>query len=122
MKKEFVFCVCGGRDYANEEYMFEKLDDILSHYKMMCASIAIMSGCASGADSLALKWAYDRNVGTREYPADWKKHGKAAGPIRNRQMLEAGFDVLLAFPGGRGTRDMIKITKARGIHVIEFKR
>lgn len=120
--RDKVFCITGGRDYTNRDYMFLKLDDIYSYYKLMGIPIAIMSGCARGADTLALEWAYDRNVATREYPADWKKHGKRAGPLRNLEMLKAGFDVLLAFPGGTGTAHMVNISKAANKHVIEFKQ
>ena len=50
-----------------------------------------------------------------EFPADWAKHGKAAGPIRNAEMLTEFLpDYIVAFPGGKGTADMLrKAEKAR---------
>ena len=57
-----------------------------------------------------------------EVRADWEKHGKAAGAIRNQQMLDDYHpDAVIAFPGGRGTADMIKRARARMIDVIEIK-
>ena len=53
------------------------------------------------------------------FPAEWKKHGKAAGPIRNRKMLQDGKpDLVLAFPGGRGTANMVELATDAGIRVM----
>ncbi len=55
-------------------------------------------------------------------PADWDKFGKGAGPIRNQQMIDEGKpDLVVAFPGGTGTADMVKRAKKHGIEVIEVK-
>jgi hypothetical protein len=51
------------------------------------------------------------------FPADWKKYKRAAGHIRNKEMLDFGFDLLIAFPGGPGTTNMITITRGAGIPV-----
>ena len=52
------------------------------------------------------------------YPANWKKHGRAAGPIRNKQMLEeAKPDLVIAFPGGAGTANMVKQAREAGVKV-----
>src|SRR5690606_30354012 len=51
------------------------------------------------------------------YPADWRRHGRAAGPIRNQEMADAGADLCIAFPGGRGTADMVRRARAAGIPV-----
>lgn len=60
----------------------------------------------------------DRRVAYLNYPADWEKHGRAAGPIRNEKMLIVGTpDMVLAFPGGRGTADMIRKAEAAGLPV-----
>jgi hypothetical protein len=81
----------------------------------------LIVGDASGADEMALLWARDRAVDVELHRADWKKHGKAAGPIRNQQMVDAGADVVLAFPFGesRGTRHCMKAANAAGILVVE---
>jgi len=54
--------------------------------------------------------------------AKWSKHGRAAGPIRNQEMIdECKPDLVVAFPGGRGTADMVRRAKAAGIRVIEVQ-
>lgn len=84
--------------------------------------IVIIHGGAKGADSLADQWAVVNWVRFEEFRADWNKHGKSAGMIRNLQMITEGKpDVVLAFPGGPGTRNMIKQARAHGIRVIEVK-
>lgn len=68
----------------------------------------IVSGGALGADALGEQWATRHKVKIRRFPAYWKKHGKAAGPIRNAEMA-AHADALVAVWDGesRGTKDMI---------------
>jgi hypothetical protein len=69
---------------------------------------------------MAFNWAKDRGVEVLEFSADWKTHGKSAGPMRNRQMLNDGQPTaVVAFPGGRGTADMIRAAKAVGLPVWE---
>lgn len=112
-----VICVCGGREYANREYAFKVLDGARAFY----GHVMIKNGAARGADKLSSEWALSRGVPLHEYPADWNTHKKAAGPIRNREMLQSGFDMLIAFPGGSGTADMVKITKKAGIEVLDLR-
>ena len=81
----------------------------------------VIHGGATGADSLASEWAEAGGVVVEVYPADWRSHGRAAGPIRNQEMLEkAGPAFLVAFPGGRGTADMIRRAKKARIPVAEI--
>ncbi len=82
--------------------------------------ILIIHGGAKGADRIADEWAVVNWTLLEEYKADWDTHGKAAGAIRNRQMIIEGKpDVVLAFPGGPGTANMVKQARAHGIRVIE---
>jgi hypothetical protein len=108
--------VCGGRDYQDKDKVFAVLDEI--HAQTSISSI--IHGCASGADTLGSDWAWIRGIDEERYPADWKTHGKAAGPIRNRQMLNTQPNLVVAFPGGRGTQDMINISRIAGIEVREI--
>lgn len=78
--------VCGGRDFRDRWAIYNRLDMIRADRGISC----IISGAASGADHIAANWAKDRGVDLREFPADWSKFGKAAGPMRNRQMLNDG--------------------------------
>lgn len=103
--------VCGGRDYADRETLFKVLDGIRPDL--------VIQGAAKGADAMALEWCHSRMVECWNMPADWKKHGKAAGPIRNRRMIEEGRpDLVIAFPGGIGTADMIRQAEEASIRVI----
>lgn len=79
----------------------------------------LISGGATGADTLGINWAKERGADYEVFPADWKKHGKAAGPIRNIQMIDSGIDVLIAFRGGRGTAHMMESCEKRGIKVLK---
>lgn len=116
---EQCILVCGGRDYDNRKQLFRILD--VAHTANPI--VLLVHGDAPGADTLAQKWADDRGVCCKVYPADWKKHGRAAGPIRNQQMLESEkVHLVIAFPGGRGTADMVKRAEDRGIPVAKVRR
>jgi len=80
--------------------------------------IILMHGaCPTGVDLVVDKWA-DRNMMiTKRYPADWKRYGNAAGPIRNQQMVDKGPSYCIAFPGGDGTKDCVTRADEAGIQV-----
>lgn len=107
--------VTGGRDYTNREVVFDALDEI---HKQHGISMIIQGG-AGGADCLAFLWATDRKVSDTTCPANWRKYGKAAGPIRNQQMLDdCNPDLVVAFPGGRGTANMVSLAKKANVTII----
>lgn len=111
--------VCGGRDYTNEKMAFAILDAAHAANPI----IEVIHGAATGADMLAAAWAAKRGVPERAFPADWETHGKAAGPIRNRQMLDQGKPhIVIAFPGGRGTRNMIEQAEGANVPVARIKK
>lgn len=63
-------------------------------------------------------WARKRGLTNRKFPANWDAHGRAAGAIRNKQMLLEGKpDLVIAFPGGRGTADMVRRAQEAGVVV-----
>lgn len=102
--------VCGGRDYDDAQQM----QDVLSSVNIS----EICHGGARGADSLAGEYAKQKGIVCRVYPADWNKHGKSAGYVRNIQMADEFLpDMVIAFPGGKGTKNMIDIAQKRGIKV-----
>lgn len=81
----------------------------------------IIHGAANGADEWADYWAERNNVPHRAYPADWRRNGRAAGPIRNQRMLDDGKpDLVIAFTGGRGTADMVRRARAAGVRVLDL--
>lgn len=101
--------VCGGRDFNNYWKLCHEMD-LISEEKDFDNNqpITIISGEARGADTLAKQYAEECGWNYEGYPADWKLHGRGAGPIRNRQMLVEGKpDLVVAFPGGVGTKNMI---------------
>lgn len=103
--------VCGGRDYQDREAVFAALDRIRPDL--------VIQGGATGADRLAFDWCMARTVECYNMPANWKEHGKAAGPIRNQRMIdEFRPSMLIHFPGGRGTADMISRATKAGLEII----
>jgi hypothetical protein len=87
------------------------------------ATPIIVHGAAEGADALAERWAKAEFIGRHRFPAQWDKYGKAAGPIRNQAMIDKGKpDLVVAFPGDRGTADMGRRAKAAGIKVVEIEQ
>jgi UDP-N-acetylmuramoylalanine-D-glutamate ligase len=106
--------VCGGREFDDFRLLAETLD------KHTDSSTLIIHGNAIGADFLARVYAKYCHMGEKRFPADWKKYGKAAGHIRNQQMLDEGKpDLVIAFPGGDGTADMVRRARKAGVEVIE---
>jgi hypothetical protein len=108
--------VAGGRDYSDYNAVKTKLDNFRSTLKPG-TEINIISGGAKGADNLGERYASENKLGIQRFKADWNEYGKAAGPIRNADMAAEG-DVLIAFPGGAGTKDMIKTMRNKGKRVI----
>ena len=130
---EFKVLVCGGRDYG---YRYNQKTDKKERYEPEIARlyktldlvrsstsrpITIIQGEQRGADLLAKEWAESRGIKVEGYPADWEKHKKAAGPIRNKQMIDEGKPhLVIAFPGGNGTKNMVALAKRYGIPVKEY--
>lgn len=115
--------VCGGRNFYDYTLVSKKLNALFPSTDDMSTWLpppdtVIIHGGAKGADSLADQWAVTKGVEIEEYKADWIKHGRAAGPIRNQLMLDKGKpDLVIAFPGGAGTADMVRRAKKAGIPV-----
>jgi hypothetical protein len=82
--------------------------------------IVIIEGDAPGADSAAADFAVVHFCQLETYPAQWSKYGAAAGPIRNKQMLDEGKpDLVVAFPGGKGTANMVRLAQEAGVEVMK---
>ena len=112
--------VCGGRRWGWARYDASKTLQMLAAaqrrqtYAVLDsiheqgAIDVVINGDAKGADRLSSQWAGERDVEIVRFPADWGTHGRAAGPIRNEEMLRVGRpDIVVAFPGGHGTANMI---------------
>lgn len=109
--------VCGGRSF-NDRATVER---VLGQIHAETPIAVVIEGGASGADRLAFAWASAGNrCGTETYAADWEADGRAAGPQHNARMLHDGRpDLVVAFPGGRGTADMVAKARRAGVRVVE---
>lgn len=108
------FIVCGGRNYKNVAAIEHALTVLHQRIGIAC----IIHGGASGADDIAAGWALSNGIQVYEFEAKWNSQGRRAGPIRNALMLEEGKpDGVVAFPGGSGTKDMVKQARAAGVTV-----
>jgi hypothetical protein len=105
--------ICGSRDYANAAFLFDDLDRL----GVLFPITGIIHGAQTGADTLAGRWARLRRIPETPVPADWDRLGAAAGPERNRRMVAMRPDLVIAFPGGTGTADMMRQARAAGIRV-----
>lgn len=124
--------VCGGRDYKDRANVYRWLTTMFEPAYpndvngtagtwLPRPDLHLIVGGAKGADQFAEDWAVVHWVQYSVYTADWNKHGKAAGYIRNRQMLEEGKpDLVIAFPGGNGTADMVAQARAAKVPVLEI--
>jgi hypothetical protein len=121
----YTVLVTGDRNWTNYERIARELDAVMHERN---AAVLIIHGAATGADSLARQWSdrnyhyYDGYQDSKEYPANWRKYGRAAGPIRNQQMLEEGKpDFVLAFhnniANSKGTKDMVARARKANIPV-----
>ena len=108
--------VTGGRNYKDYDRLVRELDAVSKD-----RATHIIHGGASGADLLARQYAIAAANDIQEVvcPANWMMQGRAAGPIRNQKMIDLKPDVVVAFPGGKGTADCVRRAKAAGIPVIE---
>lgn len=116
--------VTGGRDFHDQG----AVDRVLDHVFATCSGgMVLLHGAAKGADACANAWAMAKrvvgaSVGIHRYHAEWRKHGKAAGPMRNQRMIEDGRpDLVVAFPGGAGTADCVRRAKEAGIEVLVIR-
>lgn len=109
--------IAGCRDFNDYELLKEKCDYFLQDEKK--EDVVIISGHASGADALGERYAQERGFQLETFPADWKAHGRAAGPIRNARMASAA-NALIAFWDGksRGTKNMIETAKNHNLKVV----
>ena len=107
--------VTGGRDFCDAPALVRALDAIYAE-----GPFRLAQGGARGADGRARDWASARGVGCVTYAADWQRYGRAAGVIRNREMLQDfAPDLVVAFPGGRGTQHCCDTARKMGITIIE---
>ena len=112
--------IAGSRGFSDFQLLFAKCEEIFKDK----SEIEIVSGTAKGADKLGEHYASLKGYSVARFPADWDKHNKQAGMLRNREMAEYS-DCLIAFWDGesRGTKNMIDLAQSKGleVHVIVYK-
>ncbi len=110
---KFKIAIVGSRTFHSysciEEFVLRKIDT----ENISC----VVSGAAKGVDTLARKFAHKHNLEMIEFPAEWKKYGAAAGPIRNTKIVEEA-DIVFAFPTKSSTGTYDSIRKARKLQKI----
>ena len=128
----YKILVCGSRDIKDQEFVFKKLDFLLSNKDL--SSVVIIHGDQKsfdrhleifyGADHFAKLWSVLKGVKQIPFPADWDKFGKSAGPIRNKQMANEDLDACVAFLGrnskNAGTLNMLKLVKDKDIVIKKY--
>lgn len=107
-------CVTGGRDYLNQDFV----KDVFKRLPLLSF---VGVGCCTGLDAMVREYARSNNITYQIFKADWTNLGRKAGPIRNEEMLRGSNpDYLLAFVGGRGTKNCSVLAKRLGIKVIDL--
>ena len=109
---------CGDRNWTATQPILDALHRFNPEHD------TIMHGAARGADSIAGRLATDLGFAVRIFPANWELYNKAAGFIRNKQMLDQNPDLVLAFHPdinlSKGTKHMVRIARAKGTPVEVF--
>ncbi|HEY2763334.1 MAG TPA: DUF2493 domain-containing protein [Pseudonocardiaceae bacterium] len=114
--------ITGSREWRDRDVIRQALLSIASVHGIPARNVTVVHGAARGADSIAAEIAAQLGMVVEPHPADWKTHGKAAGVIRNAEMVCLGAGVCLAFPLGRsvGTQDCMRRARKAGITVIDY--
>ena len=109
--------ICGDRNWTD-------IIAIAREIQALPLDAVIVTGGARGADTIAHDFAAAHGNPTEVHYAQWEKHGKSAGPIRNQEMLACGLDLVLAFHpdlrASKGTADMVRRARKAGLEVRVF--
>lgn len=117
--------VTGSRNWTDKSTLWKMLDLECDYAILSGKNLVVRHGaCPTGADQLTDEWYFNRRINgymgisIERFPADWSI-GKFAGPKRNREMVDLGADIVLAFPLGesRGTRGTINYARKQGLIV-----
>src|SRR5688572_25033460 len=126
-----IVLVCGGRNHSNYALIWDTLDQLHAERGIT----RIVHGAGGNVDMSADAWAKSRKVEVKPYPADWTdisrpdavirirrdgaKYDAKQGINRNQEMLDKeDIALVVAFPGGPGTRDMVARSRRAGIDVM----
>lgn len=108
--------IAGSRHFHSYSFIKERLDAYFSKRKPS----EIVCGCCEGVDMAGKQYAIENGIPIKYFPANWYKHGKAAGPIRNKEMAEYADCLVLFWDGiSHGSRNMLYIAKKTGLNIRE---
>lgn len=108
--------VAGGRDFKPSRKHIEWLINVLRSLN----TTEVVCGMAKGADLFGKQVALKMNIPVKEFPADWNKYGRSAGPIRNAEMAKNA-DACILFPGGSGTANMKTLAQLNKLIIMEYE-
>lgn len=116
--------ITGSRSWDDQETIVKALEDIQSEYSDVLSFVLVSGNCPQGADFLCEKTAGSLGWEVELHPADWSQYGKPAGFIRNKEMVELGADICLAFikNNSKGASGTAKLAKQYGIPLVEYRR
>ncbi|CAM4352371.1 hypothetical protein [Nocardiopsis rhodophaea] len=119
--------VTGGRNYNDRDTVHRILAEYPGRHTLVNGACKVIdahgryhrprSNEEPGADRLATEYALGCGWDIAYYPPHWRQYGRAAGPVRNRWMVEDGADLVIAFPGGSGTAHLVREAEKAGIPV-----
>ncbi len=113
--------VAGGRYFNDYELLKQRLDFFLS-FKFITEDIEIVSGKATGADTLGERYARENGYPVKEFYAQWNTHGKRAGYLRNKDMAEYATHCVCFWDGeSKGTQHMIQLAKEYNLPIRVIK-
>ena len=119
IKNGQTWIICGGRDFDKADILYGAMYDLT---RLRGLPDRIVSGHCRGADMIGEAWADEMGLDVVIELADWEGFGRAAGPRRNQKMIDKHKPhLVVAFPGGRGTADMVARARKAGIDVAEIK-
>lgn len=107
--------VAGSRTFADYSLLEQKLDFYLQAY-LLSGDVEIVSGKARGADTLGERYARERSLSLKQFPADWERFGRAAGYRRNEMMVRYATHCICFWDGiSKGTAHAISLAKRQGL-------
>lgn len=111
-----ITIIAGGRNITEYKYV-----DVACK-KAPWIITEVVSGMARGVDTLGEEWARKHNIPIKQFPANWDKYGRRAGPIRNEQMGDYANALIAVWDGkSRGTKHMINYATKKGLKVFVYK-
>lgn len=116
--------IAGSREFTSKSFLQAielGLDQLVEILGVDLTDVEVFSGCAPGIDTLGEEYAAIKKWPVRKFPADWKTHGKKAGPLRNQEMIDAGATaaLIVCLDDSKGSQDMARRCEDSGVaHIV----